>query len=415
MSVTTSTMAPEPEDEHGDKPFVVLPAAWAIAGVCAWASIIITTVQIYKHLKHYNNPRHQKWIVRILFMVPIYSFFSWLSLGYYDNTHMILYLDCLRNVYEAFVIYVFVTLCFEYLGGESAILAKCNGRMNAPMCYTCTCCLQPFPYGLQFLNFIRQCCLQFCIVKPLMAVVTLATVATDHYEDGNFSPDNAYLYVSIIYNISLGFALSALLLFYAATTDLLAPYKPKLKFFTVKAVIFFAFWQGFGLMIAVNLGMIKGQGGVEASEIAMAYQNFIICGEMVLASVGLYKGFHYSEYEEGGIHAGITPEGEDRPKSSVIKNLGNTLNPKDVIQDTVRNFSKKYKKYARSSLDGASAVDNAESDEDTDTEQDVTSVGDRKKAKKKNKKRGKAKGYAKMGLPDMENVDDEGNEIDSMA
>ena len=32
----------------------------AIAGVCAWASIIITTFQIYKHLKHYNNPRHQK-------------------------------------------------------------------------------------------------------------------------------------------------------------------------------------------------------------------------------------------------------------------------------------------------------------------------------------------------------------------
>lgn len=32
----------------------------AIAGVCAWASIIITTGQIYKHLKHYNNPRHQK-------------------------------------------------------------------------------------------------------------------------------------------------------------------------------------------------------------------------------------------------------------------------------------------------------------------------------------------------------------------
>ena len=27
----------------------------AIAGVC-----IITTGQIYKHLKHYNNPRHQK-------------------------------------------------------------------------------------------------------------------------------------------------------------------------------------------------------------------------------------------------------------------------------------------------------------------------------------------------------------------
>ena len=32
----------------------------AIAGVCAWTSIIITCYQIYMHLKHYNRERHQK-------------------------------------------------------------------------------------------------------------------------------------------------------------------------------------------------------------------------------------------------------------------------------------------------------------------------------------------------------------------
>lgn len=86
--------------------------------------------------------------------------------------------------YEAFVIYVFVSLCFEYLGGEAAILSALHGRENVPMWFTCTCCLAPFPYDLQFLRFIKQGVLQFCVVKPFMALITIACVATDNYEDG---------------------------------------------------------------------------------------------------------------------------------------------------------------------------------------------------------------------------------------
>ena len=35
-------------------------------------------LQIYQHLRYYTNPNEQRWIVRILFIVPIYSFDSWL-------------------------------------------------------------------------------------------------------------------------------------------------------------------------------------------------------------------------------------------------------------------------------------------------------------------------------------------------
>ena len=38
-------------------------------------------------------------------------------------------------------------------------------------------------------------------------------------------------------------ALYALFLFYFATKDLLRPYDPVLKFFTVKSVIFLSYWQ----------------------------------------------------------------------------------------------------------------------------------------------------------------------------
>lgn len=59
-----------------------------------------------------------------------------------------------------------------------------------------------------------------------------------------FSPNGGYLYITIIYNISVSLALYGLFLFYFATKDLLMPFEPVLKFCTVKSVIFLSFWQG---------------------------------------------------------------------------------------------------------------------------------------------------------------------------
>lgn len=44
-----------------------------------------------------------------------------LSLRYYENS---VYIDGVRNVYEALVIYYFLSLCYQFIGGESAILAQ---------------------------------------------------------------------------------------------------------------------------------------------------------------------------------------------------------------------------------------------------------------------------------------------------
>ena len=53
-----------------------------------------------------------------------------------------------------------------------------------------------------------------------------------------------YIYITLIYNVSISLALYGLFLFYFATKELLRPFDPVLKFFTVKSVIFLSFWQG---------------------------------------------------------------------------------------------------------------------------------------------------------------------------
>jgi hypothetical protein len=71
--------------------------AWGIAGAFVWMSLLLTVKQIYDHLRHYHCPSQQIWICRILFMVPIYSFSSWLSLRFFHNA---IYFDTVRNCYE---------------------------------------------------------------------------------------------------------------------------------------------------------------------------------------------------------------------------------------------------------------------------------------------------------------------------
>ena len=62
----------------------------------------------------------------------------------------------------------------------------------------------------------------------------------------HFSPDEGYLWITLIYNVSITLALYGLALFYMATRDMLSPYSPAWKFACVKAVIFLSFWQASG-------------------------------------------------------------------------------------------------------------------------------------------------------------------------
>jgi len=57
-------------------------------------------LQIYLQLRYYTCPNEQRWIVRILFIVPIYSFDSWLSLLFFSNESYYVYFNTVRDCYE---------------------------------------------------------------------------------------------------------------------------------------------------------------------------------------------------------------------------------------------------------------------------------------------------------------------------
>lgn len=56
--------------------------------------------QIYSHLRSYTAPREQRFVIRLLFIVPIYAFDSWLSLLLLGGHPYYVYFDSVRDCYE---------------------------------------------------------------------------------------------------------------------------------------------------------------------------------------------------------------------------------------------------------------------------------------------------------------------------
>uniref|UniRef100_A0A915KZM2 Transmembrane protein 184B n=1 Tax=Romanomermis culicivorax TaxID=13658 RepID=A0A915KZM2_ROMCU len=352
---------------YANRIFLQTASAQSLSGVLAWMAVLITGHQIYQHLRWYTCPSEQRWIVRILFVIPIYASCSWLSLLFFPN-RISIYFNTIRDVYEAFSIYSFLSLCYEYLGGESNIMAEIRGRPIRQNMWQCTCCLSGKQYTIEFLRFCKQATLQFCLIKPIMAAVTLVLTSMGYYDEGDWSPRKGYLYITLIYNVSVSLALYGLFLFYNATHDLLSPYSPVLKFCSVKSVIFLSFWQGVFLSILGLSGAIQpvvsdyGKIVVTTGVVSAGYQNFLICLEMVLAAVAFRYAFSVSIYVDAA--SGLTGSAGSRPVNlqSISSSLKETMNPRDIMQDAIHNFHPQYQQYTQASSTlshSASAKQNA--------------------------------------------------------
>lgn len=84
----------------GDGIFLQTKTCQGLAGIAVWVALFITCQQIYHHLRWYTNPQEQRWIVRILFIVPIYATYSWISLMFFNSESVYIYFFTVRDCYE---------------------------------------------------------------------------------------------------------------------------------------------------------------------------------------------------------------------------------------------------------------------------------------------------------------------------
>lgn len=269
--------------------------AWFVAGCFVFLTIPISLWGILQHLVNYTKPELQRRIVRILWMVPIYATDSWLALRFPKAA---IYLDSLRECYEAYVIYNFMTFLLAYLSSEYAFEVVLSDKPQVKHFFPC-CTLPPWRMGKTLISRCKQGALSYTVVRIITTVIAFCTELAGKYDEGNLSFKSAWSYIVVINNCSQVWAMYCLVLFYKAAHEELKPIKPFGKFLCIKLVVFASFWQGVLIAILVKVGIISANhtwSFYTVEDVANGIQNFVICLEMFIFAIAHYYVFSHKPY-----------------------------------------------------------------------------------------------------------------------
>ncbi|OBZ78333.1 hypothetical protein A0H81_01686 [Grifola frondosa] len=240
------------------------------------------------------------------------------------------FIDVVRDIYEAFVIYCFFDLLIAYLGGERSLLILLHGR---PPKYPV------FPGNIFWREvdvsdphtflFLKRGVIQYVQVKPILALVTVILKLVGKFNEGDLRPDSGYLYVSIVYNASICLSLYCLAIFWMAlmTTSNPSESQTNAKFLCVKGILFFSFWQSIFISILVAGGAIKKLGPYTDNEhISLGLIDTLICLEMPFFAIAHMYAFSTRDF--------VDPHTAYVARMPMLYAFRDAFGLKDVVEDT---------------------------------------------------------------------------------
>ncbi|XP_042518815.1 transmembrane protein 184C [Macadamia integrifolia] len=265
------------------------------SGVCVMLTMHFTVQLLSQHLFYWKNPKEQKAILIIILMAPIYAIDSFVGLlDVRGSKTFFLFLDSVKECYEALVIAKFLALMYSYLNisiSKNIVPDEIKGREihhSFPVSL-----FQPRTVRLDHhtLKLLKYWTWQFVVIRPVCSVLMIAFQLLGLY------PSWLSWTFSIILNISVSMALYSLVLFYHVFAKELEPHKPLSKFLCIKGIVFFCFWQGVVLNILAAMGIIRSHHfWLDVEQIEQALQNVLVCLEMVVFSVLQQYAFHFAPY-----------------------------------------------------------------------------------------------------------------------
>lgn len=264
-----------------------LPVWWQnLSFVCTFASLAISGFAITKHFLNYRKPFEQRLAVRIQLLVPIFSI-TCLAATIIPQVSQ-LYLDPVREVYEAFVIYTFFSLLTLILGGEHRIITE--------ICLEHVPATHAIPLVGRFLRkidlsdpadflMVKRGILQYVWFKPFYCLGSFVCLIW------NLPTFETILLV--LYNVSVTWSLYNLAIFWKCLYNDLKRFNPWSKFLCVKLIIFASYWQGIVIRILHSLGKLKSDSDIDAGYI---YQNGLLCVEMIGFAILHWVAFSWENY-----------------------------------------------------------------------------------------------------------------------
>jgi hypothetical protein len=266
----------------GNASFVQTPTAVVIGSLSACFATISTVWLIVRHLQFFSRPELQLPIARMVFLVPVYAVASVFSLAIPSAA---LWFGTIRDVYEAYAVYLFFVLICDFAGGESAVASAWGSRSSASVrhIWPASYCTAPIPLDPAFLRFCRRMMVQFVIVKLVAAVLSLILLAA-----GVFHEDGVQWVLFTVYTVSYTAALYYLFLFYLGIREQLRGLRPAAKFFVLKATVFATYYIALALR------------GIDTSGTPELWDAFITSLFMGLLSPAFWCAFGTQDFMVGG-------------------------------------------------------------------------------------------------------------------
>lgn len=277
-----------------------------ISAATALIAILLSLYLMWMHAMHYTKPYEQRHIIRILFMVPIYSLASFLSFWQYWHE---IYYSVISECYEAFAIASFFALLCHYIAPDlhnqkiyfrTAVpkpwvwpvtwMRKCCGGDNGPW--------RTPRSGLTWFNIVWVGVYQYCFIRVTMTVLAVVTEYFGKYCDSSDSPVFAHIWILVIEGAAVTIAMFCLIQFYIQLRTDLAPHKPFLKVMAIKAVIFLSFWQSFviSILMSSTLGIVSPTKYLAYPDLKIGIPNMLLCIEMAIFSVLHLFAFPWRPY-----------------------------------------------------------------------------------------------------------------------
>ncbi|KAL2532684.1 Protein LAZ12 [Abeliophyllum distichum] len=243
------------------------------AGCFVLVALVLSLFLTYQHLRSYTNPSEQKWIVAVIFLVPVYATESILSL--WNSNYLIACLGGELKVIEL----------LEDESREQINKPLLEGDKNTEFQRRtfCNFILHPSTLGKDLFPIIKFGLVQYMILKTVCAFLALILELFGKYGDGEFKWYYGYPYITVVLNFSQMWALYCLVQFYNVTHQKLEAIKPLSKFISFKAIVFATWWQGVGIVLLCHFGVLPREGKFKTG-----LQDFLICIEDFMYSV-----FHF--------------------------------------------------------------------------------------------------------------------------
>ncbi|TWU77307.1 hypothetical protein ED733_004767 [Metarhizium rileyi] len=283
--------------------------ARVIAASCTLIATVLSLYLVWMHALHYTQPREQRYIIRILFMVPVYAISSFLQLQWYWHA---IYFQVISDCYEALAIASFFALLCHYVAPDLHSQKDFFRELRPikqwvmPINWFAKCCggqrgIWRIPNsGLTWFNIIWIGVYHYCFIRVAMTISAVVLQYFHRYCESSNSPVFGHIWIIVLNAIAVTIAMYCLIQFYVQLKERLTEHKLFVKIVAIKLVVFLSFWQASAISVGTStLNIVHPNEIVAYPDLKVGIPALLLCVEMALFALLHLWAFPYAPYAVG--------------------------------------------------------------------------------------------------------------------